>query len=130
MSQIGETIMKSPLKAILSDEAVLAAYVFSQEGRLAAGEEKEGGTDRFQVSELGKLANHFAFFSPDLSETTMTFRSGVLLMRSVDKRVVIILAGNGCSPSLIRVVLDVEEHKWRKKGVERIFPIKIEKRRS
>ena len=106
----------------------MAAYVFSQEGRLAAKEERETGADRIQVSELGKLANHFAFFSPDLSETTMFFRNGILLMRSVDQRVVVIVAGNGSNPSLIRVVLDVEEHKWRRKGIERIFPIKKEKR--
>lgn len=116
-------MMNEPLTRIVAVENVWASYVYGPTGQLLA--EMDRGLLQQGPSHhaLGQLARHMAGLGGELFETTLFYSQGILMVRLLGERVLVILADPSANLPLIRLTLDVVLHEWRQQGLDHLFPM-------
>jgi hypothetical protein len=121
--------MLDPFGKIFVLDSVLAAYVFSRSGKLIAAREERFNGVPSNLVKLGGFSRDLANAGNETSELILQYSHGMLFFRIIDGRVLVLVAGPRTVLSLLRMTVEVIEHEWRSRGVERLFPLKRERAR-
>jgi hypothetical protein len=58
-----------------------------------------------------------------VTEFILFYPKEILFFRVMDRRVLLLVADGKTNPSLLRVAVDIAEHEWRDKGLNKLFPM-------
>jgi hypothetical protein len=113
---------RNPLQKILEIPEVRASYVFGPGGEVVARGEGAALGSPTPVGQLGALARSLDGDRSGVSEAILFYPTALFLLRCVGQYVLVVAADARAVPSLLRVTVEVLEHEWRARGLERIFP--------
>jgi hypothetical protein len=114
--------LKDPFEKILAIESVRAAYVYGPTGELLDKRETGSKGSSFPLKRWGAIATELANKGREISEVILFYPRLSILFRSLGDRALVLVADARAVPSLLRVTVDVVEHEWRARGIERLFP--------
>ncbi len=115
---------KDPFEKILSIESVRAMYVYGPAGDILDRRERESQKASLPLKRWGAIAEELAGKGREISELILFYAKFCILFRSLGGRALVLVADPKAVPSLLRVTVDVVEHDWRARGIERLFPTK------
>ncbi len=119
--------MKDPFERILSIESVRAAYLFGPTGDILDKRERGAQKTSLPLKRWGAIALDLASKGREISEVILFYPRFSIMCRALGERALLLVADPHAVPSLLRVTLDVVEHEWRTRGIERLFPARTGK---
>ena len=113
--------MKGPFQSIGTIASVHDAFVFAPTGDVLAGSGQRNHLDLFSLDKLRELLGYLTDSDQGVTEFILFYPKEILFFRVIDSRVLLLVADAKTNPSLLRVTVDITEHAWRDRGLNKLF---------
>ncbi len=110
-----------PLYEVTNLDGVEAAYVFAPPAELVAKREGDIPPQEFSAKELRDFIRYL-FDNGGVSEVLICYPQKVFFLKVMDDRALVIMGSSRANPALLRVGVEVLEHRWREDGLDKVFP--------